>query len=109
MLCAQRDRDLDIKGAIMQQKRLGFFGKLALIAIVFFLVISIVDKNIEINSLKREEEKKRQELQSYTLQVERLNSQLEEEVSGETIKRIAREKLNLRDPNELVYANDLPN
>ncbi|MBR4288504.1 MAG: septum formation initiator family protein [Clostridia bacterium] len=93
----------------MQQKRLGFFGKLALIAIVFFLVISIVDKNIEINSLKREEEKKRQELQSYTLQVERLNSQLEEEVSGETIKRIAREKLNLRDPNELVYANDLPN
>jgi len=93
----------------MQRKRLSFFGKLALIAIVFFLVISIVDKNIEINTLKREEEKKRQELQSYTLQVERLNSQLEEEVSGETIKRIAREKLNLRDPNELVYANDLPN
>ena len=93
----------------MQRKRLGFFGKLALIAIVFFLVISIVDKNIEINSLKKEEEKKRQELQSYTLQVERLNSQLEEEVTGETIKRIAREKLNLRDPNELVYANDLPN
>ncbi len=93
----------------MQRKRLGFFGKLALIAIVFFLVISIVDKNIEINSLKKEEEKKRQELQSYTLQVERLNSQLEEEVTGETIKRIAREKLNLRDPSELVYANDLPN
>lgn len=93
----------------MQRKRLGFFGKLAMIAIVFFLVISIVDKNIEINSLKKEEEKKRQELQSYTLQVERLNSQLEEEVSAETIKRIAREKLNLRDPNELVYANDLPN
>lgn len=93
----------------MQRKRLSFFGKLALIAIVFFLVISIVDKNVEINTLKREEEKKRQELQSYTLQVERLNSQLEEEVSGETIKRIAREKLNLRDPSELVYANDLPN
>lgn len=93
----------------MHRKGLGFFSKLALIAIVFFLVISIVDKNIEINTLKREEEKKRQELQSYTLQVERLNSQLEEEVTGETIKRIAREKLNLRDPNELVYSNDLPN
>lgn len=93
----------------MQKNRLGFFTKLAMIAIVFFLVISIVDKNIEINSLKKEEEKKKQELQSYTLQVERLNSQLEEEVTAETIKRIAREKLNLRDPNELVYANDLPN
>ena len=30
------------------------------------------------------------------------------EVSTETIKRIAREKLNLRDPDDLVYANDLP-
>ena len=36
-------------------------------------------------------------------------STLSEEVTEETIKRIAREKLNLRDPSELVYANDLPN
>ncbi len=89
--------------------RFGFFAKLALIAILFFLVISIVDKNIKINDLKKEEEKLSAQRQAYTLRVERLNSQLKEEVSEDTIKRIAREKLNLRDPGELVYANDLPN
>ncbi len=89
--------------------RLGFFAKLAFVAIIFFLVISIVDKNIEINSLKKEEEKLAAERQTYTLKVERLSAQLEAEVSEETIKRIAREKLNLRNPDELVYANDLPN
>ena len=73
-------------------RRAGFFAKLALIAIVFFLAISIVDKNIEINQLKKEAEKLDSERRAYTLKVERLNSQLEEEVSEETIKRIAREK-----------------
>ncbi len=91
------------------RQRIGFFTKLAFLAILFFLAISIVDKNIEINALKKEEEKLRAERQSYTLKVERLNSQLNEEVTEETIKRIAREKLNLRDPDDLVYANDLPN
>ncbi len=89
--------------------RLGFFAKLAFVAILFFLVISIVDKNIEINDLKKEEEKLLQERAVYTLKVERLESQLEEEVSEETIKRIAKEKLNLRNPDDLVFANDLPN
>ncbi len=89
--------------------KLGFFAKLAFLAILFFLAISIVDKNIEINSLKKEEEKLAAQRQAYTLKVERLNAQLEEEVTEETIKRIAREKLNLRDPDDLVYANDLPN
>jgi len=90
-------------------RRLGFFAKLAFVSIIFFLVITIVTKNIEINELKKEEEKLQKERAAYTLQVERLNSQLKEEVSADTIKRIAKEKLNLREPSDLVYANDLPN
>jgi cell division protein FtsB len=73
------------------------------------LTILIVDANIELNALKKKEEKLIEQRQAYTLRVERLNAQVEEEVSEDTIKRIAREKLNLRDPGELVYANDLPN
>ena len=89
--------------------RLGFFAKLAVAAIIFFLVISIVDKNIEINALKKEKEKLDQTQQTYLLKVEKLNSQLSEEVSEETIKRIAKEKLNLREAGDLIYSNDLPN
>ncbi len=91
------------------RSKIGFFGKLAFVAIILFLIISIVDKNLQINDLKEKEEKINNQLQAYTLYVEKLNAQLEEEVSEETIKRVAREKLNLRDPGELIYSNDLPN
>ncbi len=89
--------------------KIGFFGKLAFVAIILFLIISIVDKNLQINDLKEKEEKINNQVQAYTLYVEKLNSQLQEEVTEETIKRVAREKLNLRDPGELIYSNDLPN
>lgn len=89
--------------------RLGFFAKLAFVALIFVLIVSIVDKNLKINDLKEEENRLQEQVRSYTLQVEKLNSQLEETVTEETIKRIAREKLNLRDPGDIIYANDLPN
>lgn len=89
--------------------RLGFFAKLAFVAILFFLLVSIVDKNIEINALKKEEAMLRAQAQEYTTQVEKLNARLNEEISEESIKRIAKEKLNLREPGSIIYASDLPN
>jgi cell division protein FtsB len=90
------------------RKNLAFFGKIVFVVVVLFLVVTIMNKNLEINDLKDKEKKVREQMQAYTLQVERLSSQLEEEVSEETIKRIAREKLNLRDPGDLIYANEQP-
>ncbi|MBR4287996.1 MAG: septum formation initiator family protein [Clostridia bacterium] len=90
------------------RKNLAFFGKIVFVVVVLFLVVTIINKNLEINDLKDKEKKVREQMQAYTLQVERLSSQLEEEVSEETIKRIAREKLNLRDPGDLIYANEQP-
>ena len=90
------------------RKNRAFFGKIVFVVVVLFLVVTIINKNLEINDLKDKEKKVREQMQAYTLQVERLSSQLEEEVSEETIKRIAREKLNLRDPGDLIYANEQP-
>lgn len=90
------------------RKSLVFFGKIVFVVVVLFLVVTIIDKNLQINDLKEKEKKVREEMQAYTLQVERLNTQLEEEVTEETIKRIARERLNLRDPGDLIYANEQP-
>ena len=89
------------------REKFSFFGKIVFFVVVIFLAIIIIDKKLEINELKEKEKKVRELQQAYTLQVERLNTQLEE-VSEETIKRIAREKLNLRDPGDLIYANEQP-
>lgn len=90
------------------QKKFIFFLKLVFFVFVVFLIVTIINKSLQLNDLKEKEKKVREQMQAYTLQVERLSTQLEEEVSEETIKRIAREKLNLRDPGDLIYANKQP-
>ena len=90
------------------RKNLAFFGKIVFVVVVLFLVVTIINKNLEINDLKDKEKKVREQMQAYTLQVERLSSQLEEEVSEETNKRMAREKRNLGDRGDRIYANEQP-
>ncbi len=91
------------------KKGFGFFATLALVALLVFLVISIVEKNIEINNLENEERRLETQKAQLTLTVEKLDAQLNREMDEETIKRIAREKLNLRDPGDEAFASDLPN
>ncbi len=91
------------------KKGFGFFATLALVALLVFLVISIVEKNIEINNLENEERRLETQKAQLTLTVEKLDAQLKCELDEETIKRIAREKLNLRDPGDEAFASDLPN
>ena len=93
----------------MVRHRFGFFAKLSFVAILLFLVISIVNRNLQINELREQLKRLEAEKDTYTLQVERYNAKLSEEMTEERIKEIAREKLNLREPGTVVYANDLPN
>ena len=90
------------------QKGFGFFAKIALIAILFFLAFSIITKNIEINELKDKKEALQQEIDQAKLEVERMESQMEDELDEETVKRIAKDKLNLREAGDVSYQNDLP-
>ena len=96
-----------VKGDRMKS-RLGIFARLALIVVLVFLVVSIIDKNIEINNLQKKEKEAKEKLAAITIQVEKDKLKLEEPINEETIKRIAKEKLNLRDPDEVAYASNLP-
>lgn len=90
-------------------KKLGLFAKLAFFSILIFLAISIVQMNIRINELRKTEEQLQQQVDEGRLEVEELNQQLENELDEKMIKKIAREKLNLRDPGDIIFASDLPN
>ena len=90
-------------------KKVGIFAVLALVAMMIFLVISIVQLNVTINQKKAQEQELIQIRNAGKLRIEELNQQIDEEITPETIKRIAREKLNLRDPGVIIFASDLPN
>ena len=90
-------------------KRLGLFAKLAFLSVLIFLVISVVQMNIRIRDLREDEEALKEQLLQSQLNVEEMNGELGQELSEELIKKIAREKLNLRDPGDIIFASDLPN
>ena len=61
----------------------------------------------EFNSLKEDKAEVEQQIKAYELKIDELQARLEEDFDTEYIMRIAREKLNFRLPEEIIFYNDL--
>lgn len=70
-------------------------------------VVSIVKLQLEYNSLKVRRDALLAEIQNTGERIEMLQSSLDTPFDGDYIIKIAREKLNLRLPEEIVYYNNL--
>lgn len=88
---------------------MNFFSKVAIVFLAVFLIVSLVTMNIKNNEIAQQIEDKKAELKKMQYVVDELESKLAAEMNEETIKRIARESLNLLEPGDIIYANDLPN
>lgn len=86
----------------------GFFAKTALICVIVFMVVKITDMHMEIRNLREAEASLREQVDMRELSIEELKEQLKQPLNEETIKRFAREKLNLRDPGDMLFVSDLP-
>ena len=70
-------------------------------------VVSIVKLQLEYNSLQVRRDALLAEIQNTGERIEMLQSSLDMPFDDEYIIKIAREKLNLRLPEEIVYYNNL--
>ena len=70
-------------------------------------VVSIVKLQLEYNSLRVRRDALLAEIQNTGERMEMLQSSLDMPFNDEYIIKIAREKLNLRLPEEIVYYNNL--
>ena len=70
-------------------------------------VVSIVKLQLEYNSLKMRRDALILEIQNTSERIEMLQSSLDTPFDDEYIIKMAREKLNLRLPEEIVYYNNL--
>ena len=70
-------------------------------------VVSIVKLQLEYNSLKVRRDALLAEIQNTGERIEMLQSSLDTPFDDDYIIKIAREKLNLRLPEEIVYYNNL--
>ena len=75
----------------------------------------MIKMNIQINDMNKELNKAKEEVSIRQLSIEKIQSEIEsfpkniEELDEETVKRIAREKLNLQDSDVIIFANSQPN
>ena len=97
------------------KQKLNFWAKIAMIFISIFFLVAIVKMNMQINDMKVELNKSKDEVKERQLSIEKLQSEIAaypkniEELDEEAIKKIAKEKLNLQDSDVVIFANSQPN
>jgi len=88
--------------------KFGFFTKIAIICVIAFMLLKVTELNVKIGNLREAESELQKQVDMYELSIEELKEKLDQPLDEETIKRFAREKLNLRDPGDMLFVSDLP-
>lgn len=86
-----------------------FFVKAAVFAFSVFAVISLVQLQLRINALESEYEDTLEEVEELEEKKEKLENERASINDEEHIVDVAKEKLNLRLPEEIIFYNDLYN
>ena len=76
---------------------------------VFLCVMTIVKLQIEINKQSAKNEAQRAENEALRYEIDQYNNDLASPKDEEYYEKKAREKLNLRLPEEIIFYNDLIN
>ncbi len=93
-----------------RKKRVNPIVKIAFVCILLVLLIVCVKLNMVINDSKEQIVKMQQEIEKRQLENERIENEVRTfELNEDTIKKIAREKLGLRDNDTIIFENSQPN
>ena len=90
----------------MRSDKINFFSKLAIIVVICFCLINIVNLQVQYNALRDEAENLQELNNKYREDIDQINSELNRDFDDEYIMRIAREKLNYFLPDEIIFYND---
>ena len=75
--------------------------------IFIFLLISVINLQVEMNELRKERDARLVEVQRIQDSIDELELRISQPLDDEYIERVARE-LGYRKPNEIIFRNDIP-
>lgn len=95
----------------MQNKplRTNFVVRVAFVLIFIFLFISVINLQVEMNDLRKERDARIEIINQLQDDVDEYELRLSETIDDEYIERVAREKLGLCKPNEIIFVNGIKN
>lgn len=91
----------------MKRQRTSLTVKFALGGILVVLFISVINMQLSLNTLRRERAQLESDIADLQDDIEETKYRLSEETNAAYIERYAREKLNYRYPNEILFYNDI--
>ncbi len=91
----------------MKRPRHNIMLMAVIIFFVSFCILSIIKLNIGINEKSNEAERLSMSITERKDEIDRYENELSMPMDDEYIKDLARDKLNLRLPEEIIFYNDL--
>ena len=94
----------------MKQKRpvrTSLIIRTAFTLIFIFLLVSVINLQVEMNELRKERDARLEQVQRLQDSIDELELRIAEPIDNEYIERVARE-LGYRKPNEVIYRNNIP-
>ena len=89
--------------------KLNMFSRIVIGAVILFLAITAVKIQLEINELQEKKIALNEQIDDYVFSIDKIQNDLNTPVDEDYIIRIAKEKLNLRLPEEIIFYNNLAN
>jgi len=83
------------------------FIRIAALVFFAFCLVTIIKQQFEFNSIKDEQTQLEEKIEEYADRIEALQEEIEKPFDEKYIKKYAREKLNYRMPEEILFYNDL--
>ncbi len=94
----------------MQKKksvRTNLIIRSAFTLIFIFLLVSVINLQVEMNELRKERDARLEKVQQVQDAIDELELRIAEPIDDEYIERVARE-LGYRKPNEIIFRNGIP-
>lgn len=91
----------------MRTKKTGLAVKIALTVFMVFCLVTIFKLKLELDALERERVEIQTQVDEARDYLRRLENRLSEKYDEEYIQKVAREKLNLVLPEEIIFYNDI--
>lgn len=94
---------------IKERLKLNVFVRIAFVMVIVFLAVTAIKIQLEINELEEKKTALNEQIDDYVFSIDKIQNDLNTPVDDDYIIRIAKEKLNLRLPEEIIFYNDLAN
>lgn len=88
-------------------KRTNLIIRISFVLIFIFLLVSVINLQVRMKDLRDKREEKIEKVNKISDRIDELEIRISAPMDDDYIERVARERLGFRNPNEIIFYNDI--